>query len=119
MNVGEYLYGYLSSSLNGTFYLSGFQEDGSVTEYAPAISGDLNIENHGDGTYTFSFEFLDDRGYTWDGEWTGTIVTENNGSESYSAPSVSFSKTQSKALRAERKPVSAASESPYLFSSKL
>ncbi len=119
MNVGEYLYGYLSSSLNGTFYLSGFQEDGSVTEYAPAISGDLNIENHGDGTYTFSFEFLDDRGYTWDGEWTGIILTENNGSESYSAPSVSLSAAHDKDLRTERKPVSAASDSHYLFSSKL
>lgn len=31
------------------------------------------MENHGDGTYTLSFEFVDDKGYTWDGEWTGNL----------------------------------------------
>lgn len=78
----EYMPGSISygGNLSGTNYLSGFEEiEGAlgdeigVNEYAPATSGNLNITNHGDGTYTISFAFLDDREHTWDGEWTGTI----------------------------------------------
>lgn len=71
---GEYAQGYLSSGmLGGTIYLGGFDSQGYVTDYAPATSGDLNITNHGDGTYTISFKFIDDIGNTWDGEWTGEL----------------------------------------------
>lgn len=74
----EYQVGYMSGSgLGGTMYLGGYTESG-VTSYAPATSGDLYIENHGDGTYTFSFSFLDDKGFTWDGEWTGRIDFSNS-----------------------------------------
>ncbi len=73
-NVGEYLEGYMSgSSLGGTTFVGGFTEDGYVTAYAPATSGDLVITNNGDGSYHMSFSFVDDLGYTWDGEWSGTI----------------------------------------------
>lgn len=69
----EYQVGYMSGSgLGGTMYLGGYTEAG-VTEYAPATSGDMNIVNHGDGSYTITFSFLDDRGFVWDGEWSGVI----------------------------------------------
>ena len=75
---GQYLEGYLTStSIGGTMFLGGFTADGYVSEFAPATSGDLVITNHGDGTYTFSFEFLDDKGNTWDGEWTGPMELQN------------------------------------------
>lgn len=73
----EYQVGYLSGSgLGGTMYLGGYTEAG-VTMFAPAMSGDLNIVNHGDGSYTFTFSFLDDKGFTWDGEWSGSIDFSN------------------------------------------
>ena len=57
-----------------------FNENGNPTSYAPAVSGDMNITNNGDGTYHIQFEFLDDKGNTWDGEWSGSF------SEMSSAP---------------------------------
>ena len=71
----EYQPGSMSyeGDLSGTNYLADFEGDYGANEYAPATSGDLNITNHGDGTYTVSFAFLDDKEHTWDGEWTGTI----------------------------------------------
>ena len=44
-------------------------------EYAPAMSGDLDIVNNGDGTYEFTFSFLDDKGHTWSGHWSGNVRT--------------------------------------------
>lgn len=62
--------------LSGTYYTGGY-EAGYVNIAAPAIDGDLNITNHGDGTYTLDFAFLDDRGNTWDGHWTGALSFMN------------------------------------------
>lgn len=82
-NVGEYLKGYLSgSNLGGTMYVGGFTEEGYVTAYAPATTGDLDITNNGDGTYNISFSFVDDLGYTWDGEWSGEITIQSGSSAS-------------------------------------
>ena len=39
------------------------------------MSGNLDITNNGDGSYTLSFDFVDDQGYAWDGSWSGTIST--------------------------------------------
>lgn len=73
---GEYVPGYRTTTgmnvLQGTYY-TGAYEDGYVSVAAPAVSGDLNITNHGDGTYTLSFAFGDGMGHTWDGEWTGSL----------------------------------------------
>lgn len=73
---GEYVPGYRTSTgmntLQGTYY-TGAYEDGYVSVAAPAVSGDLNITNHGDGTFTLSFVFDDGMGHTWDGEWTGEL----------------------------------------------
>ena len=90
---GEYLVGYNDNgSLGGTMFLGGFTADGYVSEFAPAMSGDLVITNHGDGTYTFSFEFLDDKGNTWDGEWTGSLSTTDYSEASAAAPERSAAK---------------------------
>lgn len=81
--AGEYLTGYTDyTSIYGTNFVGGFDAEGYVSEFAPATEGDLNITNHGDGTYTISFSFLDDMGHTWDGEWTGEIDL-SDGNSSY------------------------------------
>lgn len=80
---GEYLEGYLSgSNLGGTMYVGGFTPEGYVSAYAPASSGDMIITNNGDGTYHFTLDFVDDLGYNWDGEWSGSITLENQSSAS-------------------------------------
>lgn len=70
----------IDGTLLGTAYMGDFNENGNPTSYAPAVSGDMNITNNGDGTYHIQFEFLDDKGNTWDGEWSGSF------SEMSSAP---------------------------------
>ena len=64
--------------------LSGkFDGEGNAQAVAPAVSGDLNITNNGDGTYDFSFAFMDDCGNTWDGHWTGALqMTDYSGAPS-------------------------------------
>lgn len=75
---GEYLVGTKSgTSLGGTLYMSGYNAEGYVTEFAPATEGDLVIVNNGDGTYQITFSFLDDLGHTWDGTWSGSITADN------------------------------------------
>lgn len=78
--AGEFIAGYQSQAgqgvLSGTRYV-GSWDNGYVDICAPAIDGELVVTNHGDGTYTFQFEFIDDRGNTWDGEWTGAVNVGN------------------------------------------
>lgn len=74
----EYLVGYKSgTTLGGTLFMSGYNEEGYVNQFAPATEGDLVIVNNGDGTYQLTFSFLDDLGHTWDGTWSGTITADN------------------------------------------
>lgn len=83
--VGEYCQGGISGGyILGTMYLGGYS-GGAVTQCAPAISGDLNITNNGDDTYKISFEFKDDKGYTWDGEWSGPITIDDQSGASVSS----------------------------------
>lgn len=71
--AGQYVRGSSDTySVYGTVYVGKF-EDGYPTAFAPAMSGDLVITNNGDGTYVFEFGFKDDRGYVWDGSWSGTV----------------------------------------------
>lgn len=76
----QYLPGYQNSVgqglLSGTYYVGGY-EAGYISICAPAVDGDLHITNHGDGTYSFEFSFLDDKGNVWDGEWTGEMGIYN------------------------------------------
>ena len=75
---GQYYAGlYDDGNLVGTMFLGEFDDYGFASQYAPAICGDLEITNHGDGLYTLSFRFLDDKGNTWDGEWTGTLLFDD------------------------------------------
>lgn len=62
--------------LHGTYYV-GAWEAGYISHCAPAVDGELNIENNGDGTYTIKFSFKDDLGNTWDGEWSGDMPIYN------------------------------------------
>lgn len=62
--------------LHGTYYV-GAWEAGYISHCAPAIDGELNIKNNGDGTYTIKFSFKDDIGNTWDGEWSGDMPIYN------------------------------------------
>lgn len=72
----------VDGQLIGTAYMGDFNENGNATSYAPAVSGDLNITNNGDGTYHIQFEFLDDKGNTWDGDWTGSFTELSTSSAS-------------------------------------
>ena len=75
---GQYYAGlYDDGNLVGTMFLGEFDDYGFASQYAPATGGDLKITNHGDGLYTLSFRFLDDKGNTWDGEWTGTLLFDD------------------------------------------
>lgn len=73
---GEFIPGTRSTTgmntLTGTFYTGGY-EDGYVNIAAPAVGGELEVTNHGDGTYTLKFAFEDGMGHIWDGEWTGEL----------------------------------------------
>ena len=64
--------------MNGTGYMGGFDGMQQPSLLAPATSGDLTITANDDGTYTLTFSFLDDKGNTWDGEWTGFISLINS-----------------------------------------
>lgn len=77
----------------GTMYLGGIK-DNTATEFAPAKSGDLVITNHGDGSYTISFRFVDDKDHTWDGEWTGKLDLKEYGESSASTTSVASAKSR-------------------------
>ena len=86
--AGEYATGYIDGNyLQGTWYVD--QSLYGLEGYAPAVSGDLDITNHGDGTYTLEFSHLDDKGYTWSGSWTGAIeMSDKSEDMGYSAASV-------------------------------
>ena len=80
--AGEYVTGSLTQDgyILGTGYLQYAQgQDGTagIYGYAPAVDGEFSIVNHGDGTYTVSFEFTDDAGNIFDGEWTGKPAVVN------------------------------------------
>lgn len=83
---GEYLRGYAVGNAGyygGTMLSGKFDGEGNAQAVAPAVSGDLNITNNGDGTYDFSFAFMDDCGNTWDGHWTGALqMTDYSGAPS-------------------------------------
>lgn len=75
--VGEYRRGFLEYGfLSGTGYMGAFNGLGQPGELAPATEGDLIVTANEDGTYTIKFSFLDDKGHTWDGEWTGPIALD-------------------------------------------
>ena len=77
----EYIPGHITEEggLGGSLYYSDLDEDGNPGEYAPAIDGEFEIENHDDGTYSISFSMEDDMGNIWKGEWQGEIKIKLEG----------------------------------------
>lgn len=71
----EYVKGYQDERgvLWGTRYEGGYDDLGFINVCAPALSGELTIVNKGNEMYDVSFEFVDDKGYKWSGEWSGII----------------------------------------------
>lgn len=57
---------------NGTWYLGDIDEEGIPHLLAPAASGNLDVNNVGDGKYDLRFNFDDGLGHKWSGEWAGT-----------------------------------------------
>lgn len=100
---GEYTTGAkYGNSPSGTMYLGGISGN-SATKFAPAKSGDLVITNNNDGTYTFSFKFQDDKGNTWDGEWTGELSLKDATASTSSVTSVKPAQTFQAARSAEER----------------
>lgn len=71
---GYMQYGYLY----GTWW-TGYASADDMTEYAPAISGGIDVKRNSDGTYTFNMDFYDDASTPnrVTGSWTGTMIMEN------------------------------------------
>lgn len=71
--AGEFIPGTRAAGLNllrGTYYVGAYEE-GYVSHSAPAVGGELDVTNHGDGTYTIKFNFEDGKDHNWYGEWKG------------------------------------------------
>ena len=79
-NDMEYIPGYIDQYY-GSLYGTNYQHyEGGMADQigmAPAVSGDLEITNIGDGTYNIKFTFKDDRGNTWNGEYEGYVSLQN------------------------------------------
>ena len=89
--IGEYYVGYSWYGYQfGTWYYELDEYDNTLNQ-APAVSGDITFTNNGDGTYKLEFACTDDAGYTWSGEWEGTILVY--GSSYYSASTASSGKS--------------------------
>ncbi len=69
--------GYSSFGNNSPFYtwygdLGSYDNElGYNTKMAPIASGTMVIEDLGNGIYSFTFDFVDDAGYTVKGSWSG------------------------------------------------
>lgn len=86
--AGEFVTGYLSNGyLYGTCYIG--LTNNSIYDYSPAVDGELEVTNNGDGTYSISLNLINDLGYRMTGEWSGTMEMIDYSSYSgYSASSV-------------------------------
>lgn len=59
--------------------------DGYSTDVAPISSGEVVIEDLGDGTYGFTFDMTDDAGNKITGQWSGAVEAEDISSSVSSA----------------------------------
>lgn len=62
-------------SLQFTWYI-GYDKDGRLTKYAPAIDGTINVAKSGDG-YKVTLDFIDDAGNKVTGDWTGSVTVKD------------------------------------------
>lgn len=80
---GSYLIGSREGlNLYGTWYLGGFDESGSVSQFAPAISGTVTVSRDSDGTYSIDFDLYDDapEPNNFTGSWAGAVYTQDQSS---------------------------------------
>ena len=91
---GDYLRGERDDNmLVGTWMMADFNDEGIPQLVAPAREGDLNITNHGDGSYTIEFKFNDGLNHFWSGKWTGKFdntIIDKAGVESMEADQLSY-----------------------------
>lgn len=82
---GQYNRGYIGTleSPGGTMYFD--IKDQSYDGFAPAISGNLEIENKGGGQYKMTFDFTDDKNHRWYGEWSGEMMLFDKSAKNDSA----------------------------------
>ena len=76
-DLGEFVKGFMDGTeFKGSFFFSGFDENGCPEEFAPAVDGTITIkktEINGTENYSISFEIEDDMGNIWSGSWDGVI----------------------------------------------
>ena len=69
LNPGEIIDG----GLYGTMFLGYDIVNGTLVEYAAAKSGSAEITDNGNGTHTLEFEFTDENGNNFKGQWSGRL----------------------------------------------
>ena len=75
----EYIPGTVTADgYQGTWYLKNLDSGGKASVQAPATGGTITVTNNQDGTYALSFSLQDDKGHTWNGEWSGPIETSDD-----------------------------------------
>lgn len=87
----DYLRGQrVKGALVGTWYMSGFDAEGTPHILAPSEGGDLKIDNQGDGIYEIQFSFNDGMAHTWSGQWIGSpeIIDDSGVGSAYAEPSI-------------------------------
>lgn len=62
-----------SGQIVGTAFVGAYAGGGMVGKVAPATEGKFSIRHLSDGIYHLDFDFIDDRGHRWNGEWEGNI----------------------------------------------
>lgn len=77
---GQFTQGALNLSngqIVGTAFVGAYAGGGMVGQVAPATEGTFAINHLGDGRYRMEFDFVDDRGHRWNGEWEGVIMLQD------------------------------------------
>lgn len=73
---GQFTQGHLSLSngqILGTAFVGAYAGGGMVGKVAPATEGEFFITHVANDVYRMEFDFIDDRGHRWNGEWEGRI----------------------------------------------
>jgi hypothetical protein len=84
----KYIPGYINDGyLTGTWYA--VLENGELTDiYTPFYSGSITIADNGNGTSTFTFDCVDDGGYSIKGSVTASVVDASAQALSLNRPTI-------------------------------
>lgn len=82
---------YITGSITDGRYLSGtmvliYELANQVTGFSLIQSGDITITKNDNGTYTISFDTINDKGNKTTGTWTGKLTYENDSSNATAEP---------------------------------